>query len=390
MFKIITKIIFLLMTLLAFSFPSKPFNIPKISKAISNEDKSAILNYDYEETLPTYMQDVTTKINEPSTFKIKPFSYDMNEYDGETKIKFTLPFSTTKGDHSIGYFAKAININNEEKLLARDVATIYASKDNQSFKITFSVDFDYIGELAKFSFLLYDFLDKAKEEVRFDFYLTAPNEIRTNNQYVRIFSKVYLDSSSVLHNIEDRIEILNIPKVVYRDVYLMFYSDSMYLRCQTSNDYLFNSYLLFNDKYGFLIDPFKKYSDYDNYYGAALQVYENTPSKGLIKLSYQKAFYVDLVSYMMKKNKKELTYYYAVRDLFFPVSKYELYKEIDMKLVLEGIGRSNTTLVYDFKVVFNDKNIQETLQISRENVIGEYSPNMKEVVLWTLESYIFR
>ena len=351
------------------------------NSVVNNVDLT-IPNYSYDERLPTYESEIKRTINFQNFGCILDFDYDMNKYVDRESARLYLPLFRKNLRGNFYYKLLMTDINGKSYLLLNDVHKETDSQFRGEFSIPFQINFNEMGECSKFNVSIWtDGTNRFPFEL--SFYLSSPNIVSVKNQYTRIYSRAKL-SNNILSNFEERIEFLNLPKVIEMPYYFKFYSDQMYLRAGTmSKTRRFGSaYLCFLDNGNFFKKSFDYHFKFPEYRGAVLQSFNDDPAENYIRIFYQRAFYVDQETHMCSKESSDFKRCVATRDIFFPINKYDEYKMVNFRLFIMDIGRSKTDICYDFVVRFGTKHIQETLDVSREIPIDEFAIKMKEVILW--------
>lgn len=345
----------------------------------TSETEITIPYYNYENKLDEYVCDHQFHYQDPPYGRILDFTIDLKKFEGLDYGKIYIPFIRHYNEGNINYRMKLIN-ENETIIVGEGVNKPSDYNYHGEFSIGFNLPLNELGMKGKVVFETWQ-----EDPTNIDyisFYLTTPNVLYPNDQYAIVYSYVVF-KNDILHNYEERIEFLNLPKELYIKNYFKMYSDYIYIKfgVYNSNRKFQQAHLLFMDEPGYLKKPFTKYDQFPNYYGMNLDYFDNTPIDGILRLFYQRAFYLDLETLMMSNNKEDFHNYVAVRDLFFPINKFEEYKYFPMRLYIKNVGRSSTDIIYDFLVIFGEEHIQETLTISRNNPIKEFTPYMKEVII---------
>ena len=357
-----------------------------VSNVENNE--ASIPYYNYNAKLPEYVMDHTFVYQDPPYGRVLDFTIDMSNYEDLTSARIYIPFIRHYNDGNINYKISLTKSDGSILTINEGVNKPTDYNYKGQFNIPFDLPVNELGMKGEIKFETWE--DGASYTDWFTFFLTSPNEIYPADQYAIIYSYVVF-KEDVLHNYEERIEFLNLPKELYIENYFKMYTDYIYIRYNTINkrQKFREGHLLFLDEPGYLRKPFKEYDEFPGYYGANLDYFDDDPYEGILRVFYQRAYYLDLETLMMSNDKYDFTYNVAVRDLFFPVNKFEEYKYFPMKLILKNVGRSSTDIIYDFVVIFGDEHIQETLSIGRDNPVKEFTPYMETVNLWFYQSYFF-
>lgn len=335
--------------------------------------------YSYENKLDEYACDHQFHYQDPPYGRILDFTIDLKKFEGLEYGKIYIPFIRHYNDGNINYKMKIVN-DSETTIVGEGVNKPTDYNYHGEFSIGFNLPLNKLGMKSEVIFETWQ--DGAINRDFISFYLTTPNFIYPTEQYALIYSYVVFEDD-ILHNYEERFEFINLPKELYIKNYFKMYSDYLYLKygVYNNNQKFQQAFLLFIDEPGYLKKSFNEYSQFPDYYGMNLDYFDSTPIEGVMRLFYQKALYLDLETLMMSTNKNDFKNYVAVRDLFFPINKFDEYRYFPMRLYIKNAGRSSTDIVYDFLVIFGDEHIQETLDVARGNPIKEFTPYMEEVII---------
>lgn len=341
-------------------------------------DRDLIPRYDFERQLPPYEDRSNIKITQYDFSRFLDFSINLDDYKADTySTTFKIKRSTAFSIHI------DVTMTNESgetfSLFSKDYLEM---KPEETINVDVVMDFTKMKSWGKFEISCYRINDPEIKNL-LAFYLSKPRVIQQLSQEVRVFWQASL-KNGVLSNHEIRLEIYNLPPLIYEEYYLKVPVDKIYIRVFNRQSISYKKALVFiKDDYGYMKKAYD-ISDprFEGYVGNTMGKnsigYEN-----LNLFSFNYSFYVDQRTHMMSKKKDDFEFSAPCTQFFMPKGKYEYYKEVDCLFYLEDVFYTGRDVIYPFKVSFLNENADERIVDSKSETLSDsiYQKFMKEELL---------
>lgn len=372
------KLLSLSASLLSVGFQNEATN--KINRAFDYEaidakDKKIIPRYDFERTLPDPGDIVNIPISQHDFATIEDFYINIDDYTGDT---YKTSVNIVHFTYESLYIKFAMTTAEGETYV---LGQKHIPKKTYHTRTPFDliIDFTKMKSWATFTISCYEPLNPDVVN-KVDFKLSKPKEIVLTSKELRVFWYAKF-KNGLLSNEEIRVEIYNLPSLIYENYYLRVPIEKIYLR-PFNRKYLTydSSYVFIKDDYGYmkkaydLIDP-----RFEGYVGNRFSK-SHTNYNNLNYLSFNYNYYVDRRTHLMSKNSKEFEYPAPCTQFFMPKGKYEMYKKVECALYIKNIFSTGINVVYPFKVEFLNEHPDNRIIDSKSETISDdiYQKFMKE------------
>lgn len=374
------KIAFITCSLLSCSFNLNSNTISKVfdPSVQDKNDQNIIPRYNFERKLPPCKDRSNVSYTQYNFASFMDFSINLDDYKENTyTTSFKIKRTTAQPFH---IEVNMVNESNEKfNLFDRKYTNVTPEE-----VIDVGVVFDFTKMKAWGEFELCCYRETVKEDKNsLKFFLSKPKEIYQETQEIRLFWAASL-RSGILSNQEIRLELYNLPNLIYEKYYLRVPVDKIYMRVFNRKSISYKSCIVYiKDIHGYLKKAYDIVdSRFENYVGNHLAKnsigYEN-----LNLFSFNYNYYVDQRTHMMSKQKDDFEFAAPSTQFFLPKGKYELYKEVECVLCMTDMFYTGRDLIYPFKVKFLNGNIDERINDKKGNTLSDdiYKKFMKEELL---------
>ena len=349
--------------------------------SFKSEEKQSLNNNDEPPTYASYLGQTYT----PAEFvKIGNFDINMNEYVGETRARIVIPFYMLD---------KTIDLEYELFFVTKEgiKTTLYTGEFKAAntgilpssglYSFVFYLNPYDVGECSTFTLRFYDRYHTYNDHL-IQFYLTGPTEIWHEGRYARIFYRVILKDGKI-YNYEDRIDFLTIADTFICDYYFKFPFREFLIKPYTLQYSFYDSVsFLFYDEFGYFDDVLLQYDGETGYSYIDAYLISISTSERLYSLDVNLTCFVNentfVSSYFVNGNDEEAL---IENGLYLPIQKYDLYKEISCAVCLVNVGRTKTTIIHTFELVFEQRYIYSAINTCRGTPVKQFTPKEEEHII---------